>query len=164
MIALKSAFAALGVAFLLGACTSTSNNQPMAAKPAPAAPAPAAKPVDPNSLYARLGGRDAIAAVMDDFVNRMAKDRRINKRFANTDAAKLKASLTDQLCEGTGGPCKYAGKDMRAAHAGMKITEREWNITVAHLRAAMVAKKVKAREIREIMGALGGMKKDIVGI
>ena len=162
MIALKSAIAALGVAFLLGACTSTSSNQPMAAKPAPAQPA--AKPVDPNSLYARLGGRDAIAAVMDDFVNRMAKDRRVNKRFAKTDAAKLKASLTDQLCEGTGGPCKYTGKDMRAAHAGMKITEREWNITVAHLRAAMVAKKVKAREMNEVLGALGGMKKDIVGI
>lgn len=129
----------------------------------PVAAAQPAMPVDPKSLYARLGQRAGIEAVMTEFVNRMAKDRRVNKRFAKTDATKLIASLTDQLCEGTGGPCKYAGKDMKAAHAGMKITNREWNITVAHLAGAMRANKVGRKEQGEVLRALGPMKKDIVG-
>ncbi|HEY7608220.1 MAG TPA: group 1 truncated hemoglobin [Alphaproteobacteria bacterium] len=130
---------------------------------AAAGPGPAAKPVDPNSLYARLGQRPAIEAVMTDFVNRMAKDRRVNKRFAKTDAKVFIAKLTDQLCEASGGPCKYAGKDMKTAHAGMKITNREWNITVGHIAGAMRAKKVPRREQREVLAVLGPMKGDIVG-
>ena len=119
--------------------------------------------VDPNSLYARLGQRAGIEAVMTDFVGRAAKDRRIAKRFAKTDAKALIAKLTDQLCEASGGPCKYTGKDMKTAHAGMKITEREWNIGGQHILAAMRAKKVGRKEQQEVMAALGPMKKDIVG-
>ncbi len=159
MKAFVSIVAALGVAATLGACTTGSAPPPAAASAAAPAPAP-----NPNSLYARLGGRDAIAAVMDDSVNRMARDKRINKRFANTDAAALKAKLTDQLCEASGGPCKYTGKDMRTTHTGMKITNAEWNITGAHIQAAMRAKKVKPREQREVMTLLGSMKPDIVGL
>jgi len=124
---------------------------------------PSARPVDPNSLYARLGQRPGIEAVMTDFVTRAATDRRIGKRFEKTDAKALIAKLTDQLCEATGGPCKYTGKDMKTAHAGMKITNREWNITGGHIVAAMRAKKVGAKEQKEVMAALGPMQKDIVG-
>lgn len=124
---------------------------------------PSARLADPNSLYARLGARAGIEAVVTDFTNRMAKDRRVNKRFANTDANKFIASLTDQLCQASGGPCLYKGKDMKAAHAGMKISNAEWNITVAHLRAAMRAKGVKPKEQGEVLAALGPMKNDIVG-
>ncbi len=127
-----------------------------------AAPGPV-RPVDPKSLYARLGQRPGIEAVMTDFVTRAATDRRIGKRFEKTDAKALIAKLTDQLCEASGGPCKYGGKDMRTAHAGMKITEREWNITGGHIVAAMRAKKVGRKEQQEVMAALGPMKKDIVG-
>jgi hemoglobin len=123
----------------------------------------AVRPVDPNSLYSRLGQRAAIEAVVTDFTNRVAKDRRINKRFANTNAQAFIAKLTDQICQASGGPCTYTGKDMRTAHAGMKITNREWNITVAHLSAAMRAKGVKPREQRELLAMLGPMKGDIVG-
>jgi hemoglobin len=133
--------------------------QPIAA----AGPGPVAKPVDPASLYARLGHRPGIEAVMTDFVGRAASDRRIAKRFEKTDAKALIAKFTDQVCEATGGPCKYTGKDMKTAHAGMKITNREWNITGAHMMAAMRAKRVPRKEQGEVMRMLGSMKGDIVG-
>jgi hemoglobin len=131
--------------------------------PAAAVSQPSARPVDPNSLYARLGERAGIEAVVADFTNRMAKDRRVNRRFQNVNAQTFMARLTDQICQASGGPCTYTGKDMRAAHAGMKITNREWNITVAHLSAAMRAKGVKRREQREVLAVLGPMRGDIVG-
>lgn len=130
---------------------------------AAAGPGPVARPVDPASLYARLGQRPGIEAVMTDFVVRAARDRRIARRFAKTDAKALIAKLTDQVCEATGGPCKYTGKDMKTAHAGMKITNREWNITGAHMIAAMRAKRVPRKEQQEVMRMLGSMKGDIVG-
>ena len=119
--------------------------------------------VNPASLYARLGQRAGIEAVMTDFVNRAARDRRIAKRFEKTDAKALVAKLTDQLCQASGGPCRYTGKDMRTAHAGMKITNAEWNITGAHIVAAMRANRVGRKEQQEVMAALGPMKGDIVG-
>jgi hemoglobin len=133
--------------------------QPLAS----AGPGPGAQPVNPASLYARLGQRPAIEAVMTDFVGRAARDRRTAKRFEKTDAKALIAKLTDQVCAASGGPCRYTGKDMKAAHAGMKITDREWNITGAHLLAAMRAKKVPRKEQQEVMALLGPMKADIVG-
>src|SRR6188474_1616033 len=81
----------------------------------------------PKSLYDRLGGRTAIVAVVDDFVANCAGDTRINKFFAATAADKnrlatFKTNLVDQICEASGGPCKYTGKDMKSAHAGMGIS------------------------------------------
>ena len=66
-----------------------------------------------KSLYERLGGIDAIRAVVDDFVGNVAADRRINKFFANTDIPRLKRNLVDQICQSTGGPCTYGGRGMR---------------------------------------------------
>lgn len=114
------------------------------------------------SLYARLGQRPAIEAVVTEFTNRMARDPRVNAGFANTDPKVFIARLTDQLCEASGGPYKYTGKDMKTAHAGLKVTERQWAITLAHLRAAMRAKRVGWREQREVLALLQSMKKDIV--
>ena len=130
---------------------------------AAAGPSPMMQPVDPTSLYARLGQRARIELIMTDFVNRAARDRRIAKRFEKTDAKALIAKLTDQLCQASGGPCKYTGKDMKTTHVGMNITEREWNITGGHLVAAMRAMKVQRKEQQEVMAALTPMKKDIVG-
>lgn len=114
------------------------------------------------SLYDRLGGKDAITAVIDDFVNTAATDERIKHYFANSDAADLKAKLVDQVCEATGGPCKYTGKDMRTAHTGMKITEDDFNALVEDLVQSLDKFKVPEREKGELLGALGGMKADIV--
>src|SRR2546422_5423073 len=77
-----------------------------------------------GSLYERLGGKGAITAVVDDFVARCAADNRINGKFARTDIARLKANLVDQVCESTGGPCMYSGRDLRTTHDGMSVTGR----------------------------------------
>ena len=79
-----------------------------------------------KSLYDRLGKKKAIAAVVDEFVSRVAADARINGFFKATasDPARLKkfkGNLVDQICEASGGPCKYKGKDMKSAHMGMGI-------------------------------------------
>src|SRR5262245_41033402 len=114
-------------------------------------------------LYDRLGGRDAIAGVVKDFVEeRVAKDKRINAQFANTDIPNLEAKLVDQICEASGGPCKYTGKDMKTVHAAMKITDADFTALVEDLKASLDHFKVGAREQQELLGALAKMHDDIV--
>jgi truncated hemoglobin YjbI len=115
-----------------------------------------------KSLYDRLGGKEAITSVVDDFVNNVVADVRINDFFVKTDAVKLKKLLVDQICAATGGPCKYEGKDMKTAHAGMNVSENDFNALVEQLGRSLDTFKVGAKEKGELLGALGGMKKDIV--
>ena len=117
-----------------------------------------------RSLYERLGGKDAISGVVDDFVANVAADTRINARFAKTDIPHLKQMLVDQICQATGGPCTYTGKSMRDAHKGMNITEAEFNALVEDLTRSLDKFKVPEREKTELLTALGGMKGDIVGL
>lgn len=115
-----------------------------------------------KSLYDRLGQKPAITAVVDDFVARVAKDGRINRFFANTDIPPFKAKLVDQICEASGGPCKYTGKDMKTAHAGMGVSDADFTALVEDLVATLDKFKVPEKEKGELLGALGPMKKDIV--
>ena len=120
----------------------------------------------PPTLYKRLGGRENIKLIVDDFVATMAADPRVNSRFKGLDAArvaKLQTNLADQICDATGGPCAYLGQDMKTVHKGMGITEAEWNATVEDLVKSLNKFKVGAKEQEELLAALGGMKKDIVG-
>lgn len=121
-------------------------------------------PTTNKSLYDRLGGQDAIKAVVKDFVEQnVAKDARINARFANTDIPHLEQMLTEQICQASGGPCKYTGKDMKTAHTGMKITDDEFNALVEDLKKSLDKFKVGAQEQSDLIGALAPMKPDIVG-
>ena len=113
-------------------------------------------------LYDRLGGKDAITAVVDDFVANVAADARINAFFANADLPGLKGKLVDQICEATGGPCKYTGKSMKESHAGMGVKEEHFNALVEDLVKSLDKFKVPEQEKGELLGALGGMKGDIV--
>jgi hemoglobin len=120
-----------------------------------------------KSLYDRLGKKKAIAAVVDEFVSRVAADHRINKFFATTaaDPARLKmfkGNLVDQICEATGGPCKYKGKDMKAAHMGMGVSGDDFTALVEDLSGALDALKVGAHEKDQLLGALAPMKTQIV--
>jgi hemoglobin len=120
-----------------------------------------------KTLYERLGGKKAITAVVDDFVARVAADGRINAFFKDTAAspkrlAKFKKNLVDQICQGSGGPCKYMGKDMKSAHAGMGITSGDFNALVEDLVAALNKFNVGEKEKNELLGVLGPMKSDIV--
>src|SRR5215210_9228186 len=116
-----------------------------------------------KSLYKRLGKKKAIKAVVDEFVNNVAHDDRINKFFAKTAAspkrlAAFKTKLVDQICEASGGPCKYKGKAMKPAHAGMGISEADFNALVEDLVKALDKFNVGATEKNELLGALGPMK------
>jgi len=120
-----------------------------------------------KSLYDRLGGKAAIVAVVNDFVARVAGDKRINSFFKATAAdpkrlAAFKTNLVNQICEASGGPCKYTGKDMKTAHQGMGITTADFNALVGDLVATLNKFKVGAEEQKELLGVLGPMKKDIV--
>jgi hemoglobin len=115
-----------------------------------------------KSLYDRLGGKDAIAAVVDNFVGNVAADTRINAMFANADIPNLKTKLVDQICQATGGPCTYTGKNMKDAHTGMNIKEADFNALVEDLKKSLDKFNVPEKEQSELLGALATMKGDIV--
>jgi len=120
------------------------------------------KPMMQKSLYDRLGGKDALTAVVDDFVGNVAADKRINGFFAKADVPRLKRNLVDQICQGTGGPCVYTGKDMKTAHKGMGITDADFNALVEDLVKTLNKFNVPAKEQGELLGILGPMKPQIV--
>jgi hemoglobin len=120
-----------------------------------------------DALYKSLGGKKAIVAVVNDFVGRAAADNRINSFFKATASdpkrlAKFKKNLVDQICEAAGGPCKYTGKNMKAAHAGMGISGDDFDALVQDLVAALDKFSVKDGDKQALLGVLGPMKKDIV--
>ena len=116
-----------------------------------------------KSLYERLGGKEAITAVVDDFVANVAADNRINGFFAKANIPRLKANLVDQICQATGGPCTYTGKDMKTAHKGMGITDADFNALVGDLQKSLNKFKVPDKEQSELLGTLGSLKPQIVG-
>ena len=116
------------------------------------------------SLYERLGGLDAIEAVVDSFVGRCAADDRINGKFERTDIPRLKKMLVDQVCEATGGPCTYTGREMRETHDGMQVTAGEFDALVEDLVATLDAFDVPKAEQEELLALLGPMRDDIVEI
>ena len=121
----------------------------------------AAKP----SLYKRLGGYDAIAAVTDDFIGRLLADQRFAKFFAgaSTDSkGKIRQHVVEQLCNATGGPCVYMGRTMKQSHAGLGITEDDWNESVKHLVASLDKFKVPEAEKGELLAIASSLKADIV--
>jgi hemoglobin len=116
------------------------------------------------TLFERLGGKDSIIAVVDDFVARCAADDRINRKFAKTDVPRLKRMLVDQVCEASGGPCTYQGRDMRQTHDGMAVTAGEFDALVGDLVATLNQFGVGKQEQDELLGVLGPMRPDIVEV
>ena len=120
-----------------------------------------------KSLYDRLGGKQAITAVVDEFVGRVAADNRINHFFAATASnpaqlAAFKMKLVEQICEGSGGPCKYTGKDMKTAHRGMGIGTADFTALVEDLVGALDKFKVGAADKNQLLSVLGPMQGQIV--
>jgi hemoglobin len=115
-----------------------------------------------SSLYDRLGGKDSIVAVIDDFVARCANDSRINAKFSRTDIPRLKTMLVDQVCEAAGGPCTYRGRDMKETHRGMGVTAGEFDALVGDLVSTLDHFDVPNAEQEQLLGVLAPMKDDIV--
>jgi hemoglobin len=117
------------------------------------------------TLYKRLGGYDALAAVTDDFIGRLATDPGLGRFFAGhskDSLGRIRQLIVDQLCAATGGPCIYVGRDMKKAHDGLGISEADWDTTVKHLVATLDKFKVPKKEKDEVLAAISGMKADIV--
>ena len=122
----------------------------------------------PKSLYDRLGGLYNIAAVVDDFIDRVYENATLNanpniaKARSEVRKAGLKVHLANQVCMATGGPCKYTGMDMKTAHAGFKITQKEWEALAADFKATLDAFKVPDAEQKELFAIVESTKGDIV--
>jgi len=117
-----------------------------------------------GSLYKRLGGIEAITAVVKGFRDRVARDDRINQKFARTDLGRLTRMLIDQVCQAAGGPCTYSGRSMKEAHAGMGVTSGEFDALVGDLVATLNEFKVGNTEQGELLAVLGPLKPDIVEV
>lgn len=117
---LKSLYIILvfGIPLLLGGCQSL-NSEP------------------DETLYQQLGEREGIANVVEDLLYLIVDDERINQQFKGMDVAQFHHNLTDQLCELSGGPCTYTGREMRELHSGMAITDTQFNALAENLILAM---------------------------
>ena len=118
-----------------------------------------------KTLYERLGGYDGIAKVVDDFIGRLVADKQFEKFFIgqSTDSKKkIRNHVIEQFCVATGGPCVYTGRDMKTTHAGLGITEAEWNAGANHLVAALDKYKVDEKSKAEVVAFVSTLKKDIV--
>ena len=121
-----------------------------------------AHPPAPPSLYSRLGGEPALRGAIDDFMTNAAADPRIARRFRTIDQTHFKAALAEQLCVSTGGPCHYTGRPMKDVHAGMGISNAEFNAMTQDLRHAMANRGVSVDLQVEVAAALEPMRDDIV--
>ena len=118
-----------------------------------------------KSLYDRLGGYDAIAAVVDDFIGRLVADKKLTKFFvghSEDSLRKIRMHVIDQLCAAAGGPCLYTGRDMKTSHHGLGITSDDWDAAANHLVETLDKFKVPAAEKGELLAFVGTLKKDIV--
>jgi hemoglobin len=119
----------------------------------------------PDTLYARLGGYDAVTAVADDLLARLKADARLGRFWQHRGedgVRREKQLLIDFLCASAGGPLYYVGRDMKTAHKGMGINESDWQTFIGHVEATLATFEVPAAERAEVLGFVGSFKGDIV--
>lgn len=120
-----------------------------------------------DSLYERLGGQPAVQAVASGLVDRILKDGRVNRWFAHAasspeNAAAYKAKLAEFVCQATGGPCQYTGRDMVTAHKGRAVTGEAFDAVVQDLVAVLETLKVPEKEKGQLLELLAPLKASIV--
>ena len=118
-----------------------------------------------RSLYERLGGYDAVAAVASDLLPRLQSDPRLARFWQNRSddgVRREKQLLIDFLCSSAGGPLLYTGRDMKTSHRGMRIDERDWSAFLGHLTATLEAFRVPLAERDAVVGFIQSTKSDIV--
>ena len=121
----------------------------------------------PESLYARLGGYDAIAAVVENLLPRLMSDARLGRFWQNRGddgMRREKQLLIDFLCASAGGPIYYTGRDMALSHKGMKINGTDWANFIGHLNATLDAFQVPQQERSEVLSFIESTKADIVEV
>lgn len=115
-----------------------------------------------KTLYESMGGESALRAALDHFADIVVADDRINFTFAEANMAKFKQLLFEQLCNLSGGPCKYTGRDMRASHAKLKINNAEFNALAEDLYISLGQAGVPYRLQNKLMALLAPMQHEIV--
>ena len=116
----------------------------------------------PETLYQRLGGAERIAAIIEDAIDRHAVNPALAPRFRGKDLPHLKRLGTQFFCAGAGGPQRYEGRDLRAAHAGMNISAEELVATMDDIVAALNAHGAGPGEVSEVVGILYSLKGDVM--
>lgn len=137
---------ALFVAFCfagLGACSST--------------------PTHDDSLYLALGGKPGISKTVTQFLYQVVDDDRINHYFAGVNADRLQRRLTNQFCQLSGGPCRYTGDSMHKVHAGMHLTDADFNALVEDLIIAMEKRQVPVSAQNRLLAKLAPMHDAVLG-
>ncbi|MEP7262179.1 MAG: group 1 truncated hemoglobin [Usitatibacter sp.] len=122
----------------------------------------ATNPAAPPTLYARIGGEPVVRKVVDELVDRTAKDPRTSRSFKDVKLARVKEKLEEQICMLSGGPCKYTGDPMKEVHKGLRNTEAEFYLLVQFLRDALANAGVREAEKNELLRLLAPMKRDVV--
>jgi hemoglobin len=135
---------------LLTACAATAPNNP-------------AHPEAKDALYRELGGMEGITRVVDLSLQRINADARINTLFAKTDHNDLRRLVIEQICEATGGPCKYTGRSMEEAHSGLNLTNKDFDAFVGDLVGAMDDAKVPKATQKKLLALLSPMRPQVVG-
>lgn len=119
-------------------------------------------------LYERLGGVYSIATVVDDFIERLLVNETLNANPAikasrdRVPKAGLKFHVTTLVCQVTGGPCKYTGRNMKESHAKLNITGKEWDAMVADFKVTLAKFKVPKAEQDELIAIVATTRGDIV--
>lgn len=120
-----------------------------------------------NSLYERLGGYDAIAAVTDALMVRIRNDDKLRRFYDHRGAdgvAREQQLLVDFLCASSGGPMVYTGRDMKTLHVGMRLDEEDWTRAMAHLTSTLEAFELPEQEKAEVMSFHEQLKPEIVEV
>jgi hemoglobin len=117
-----------------------------------------------GSLYDRLGGIDAITAVVRAVVDRQMKDDRISQKLARTNIDRVMKEFVDLICQASGGPCTYTGRDMTEAHHNMGVTNGGFQAFVEDLVAVLDDFKVGKAEQDELLNALAPLQGEIVEV
>ena len=118
-----------------------------------------------KTLYERLGGYDAIAAVANDLLPRMQADAQLGRFYQHRGDDGLRRSrqiLIDFLCSSAGGPLYYTGRDMKVTHKGMKISESDWSAFLGYLNDTLDTLQVPQPERKEVVALMQSTKADIV--
>jgi hemoglobin len=135
---------------LLSACAAPTSNKPV-------------QPEAKDALYRELGGMEGITRVVDLSLQRINSDARINTLFAKTDHNDLRRLVIEQICEATGGPCKYTGRSMEEAHSGLNLTNKDFDAFVGDMVGAMKDAKVPKATQKKLLALLSPMRPQVVG-
>lgn len=126
-------------------------------------PSPAgADPIESEKVYDAFHGKEGIVRIMDDFVPRIVADPRIGEHFKDTNLDRLKIMLVNQVCYLVGGPCKYEGRDMTEVHAGLGLTNADFNALAEDLQISMDKEKVPFAAQNRLIAKLAPMQRVIV--